>query len=101
MQQMWSSSHIAGGNVAYVEELYEQYLRDPDSVDVQWRDYFEQLPPVNGVGVDVSHSAIQAQFQSMARQPVRPIIQRTRAQTGPGVAIDQCLSYPRPSAGCP
>ena len=74
MQQMWSSSHIAGGNVAYVEELYEQYLRDPDSVDVQWRDYFEQLPPVNGAGVDVSHSAIQAQFQSMARQPVRPII---------------------------
>ena len=74
MQQMWSSSHIAGGNVAYVEELYEQYLRDPDSVDVQWRNYFEQLPPVNGAGVDVSHSAIQAQFQSMARQPVRPII---------------------------
>ena len=74
MQQMWSSSHIAGGNVAYVEELYEQYLRDPDSVDVQWRDYFEQLPPVNGAGVDVSHSAIQAQFQSMARQPARPII---------------------------
>lgn len=74
MQQMWSSSHIAGGNVAYVEELYEQYLRDPDSVDVQWRDYFEQLPPVNGAGADVPHSVIQAQFQTMARQPVRPII---------------------------
>ena len=74
MQQMWSSSHIAGGNVAYVEELYEQYLRDPDSVDAQWRNYFEQLPPVNGACVDVPHSVIQAQFQSMARQPAKPAL---------------------------
>lgn len=66
MQQMWSSSHIAGGSVAYVEELYERYLRDPNSVDAQWRDYFQQLPPVNGGGADVSHSAIQAQL--LARQ---------------------------------
>ena len=72
MQQMWSSSHIAGGSVAYVEDLYEQYLRDPDSVDAQWRDYFQQLPPVNGSAVDVSHSAIQAQFLTRQRQSFQP-----------------------------
>ncbi len=72
MQQMWSSSHIAGGSVAYVEDLYEQYLRDPDSVDAQWRDYFQQLPPVNGSAVDVSHSAIQAQFLARQRQSFQP-----------------------------
>ena len=44
MQRMWSSSHIAGGNAAYVEDMYERYLRDPNSVEVQWRDYFEKLP---------------------------------------------------------
>ncbi len=68
MQQMWNSSHIAGGSVAYVEDLYEQYLRDPNSVDAQWRDYFQQLPAVNGSEVDVSHSAIQAQFLARQRQ---------------------------------
>ena len=80
MQQMWNSSHIAGGNVAYVEELYEQYLRDPDSVEAQWRNYFEQLPPVNGAGVDVPHSVIQAQFQAMARQPARPALSSAQSQ---------------------
>ena len=80
MQQMWNSSHIAGGNVAYVEELYEQYLRDPDSIDAQWRNYFEQLPPVNGAGVDVPHSVIQAQFQAMARQPARPALSSSQSQ---------------------
>ena len=80
MQQMWNSSHIAGGNVAYVEELYEQYLRDPDSVEAQWRTYFEQLPSVNGAGVDVPHSVIQAQFQAMARQPARPALSSAQSQ---------------------
>ncbi|MGB1271178.1 MAG: 2-oxoglutarate dehydrogenase E1 subunit family protein, partial [Endozoicomonas sp.] len=75
MQRMWSSSHIAGGSAAYVEELYERYLRDPNSVETQWRDYFEKLPPVNGGGVDVPHSTIQENFILMARQrqTTRPI----------------------------
>lgn len=75
MQQMWASSHIAGGNAAYVEELYEQYLRDPNSVAENWREYFERLPQVNGAGPDVSHSTIQENFILMARQrqTTRPI----------------------------
>ncbi|WP_299732407.1 2-oxoglutarate dehydrogenase E1 component [uncultured Endozoicomonas sp.] len=68
MQRMWNSSHIAGGNAAYVEELYERYLRDPNSVEQQWRDYFEKLPAVNGSSVDVPHSTIQENFVLMARQ---------------------------------
>ena len=50
MQRMWSSSHIAGGNAAYVEDLYERYLRDPNSVEEQWRDYFEKLLPLGEAG---------------------------------------------------
>ncbi len=75
MQRMWNSSHIAGGNAAYVEEMYERYLRDPNGVDPQWRDYFEKLPAVTGVGVDVPHSTIQENFVLMARQrqSIRPI----------------------------
>ncbi len=68
MQRMWSSSHIAGGNAAYVEELYELYLRDPNSVELQWRGYFEKLPQVNSGSPDVPHSTIQENFILMARQ---------------------------------
>ena len=32
----------AGGNLAFVEELYARYLDDPSSVDPDWQDYFAQ-----------------------------------------------------------
>lgn len=75
MQQMWATSHISGGNAAYVEELYELFLRDPNSVAQEWRDYFEKLPQVNGGSPDVPHSTIQENFILLARQrqTTRPI----------------------------
>ena len=75
MQRMWNTGHIAGGNAAYVEELYERYLRDPNSVDPQWQDYFARLPTVNGGEVDVPHSTIQENFILLARQrqSARPV----------------------------
>ena len=45
MQRMWQSSHISGGNAAYVEEMYERYLREPNSVPEQWREYFAEPAP--------------------------------------------------------
>ena len=44
MQRMWSSAHLSGGNAAYVEELYELYLHDPNAVPEEWRTYFQKLP---------------------------------------------------------
>ncbi|CAM3633530.1 2-oxoglutarate dehydrogenase E1 component [Parendozoicomonas haliclonae] len=68
MQRMWQSAHISGGNAAYVEEMYERYLRDPNSVPEQWRDYFASLPQVEGVGVqDVPHSTVRENFLHLAR----------------------------------
>ena len=32
MQQLWSTSHLDGGNASYVEELYELYLQDPVAI---------------------------------------------------------------------
>ncbi|MBU2325120.1 MAG: hypothetical protein KJ884_19385, partial [Gammaproteobacteria bacterium] len=40
MQRMWNSAHLSGGNAAYVEELYELYLHDPNAVPEEWRTYF-------------------------------------------------------------
>ena len=31
-------------SLAFAESLYEDYLRDPNSVTAEWRDYFERLP---------------------------------------------------------
>ncbi|HZJ95635.1 MAG TPA: 2-oxoglutarate dehydrogenase E1 component [Thiopseudomonas sp.] len=67
MQRMWSSAHLSGGNAAYVEELYELYLHDPNSVSEEWRTYFQKLPSSGGVSTDVSHSTVRDQFALMAK----------------------------------
>ncbi|GGD74357.1 2-oxoglutarate dehydrogenase E1 component [Lacimicrobium alkaliphilum] len=67
MKAWWDSSHMAGGNAAYIEELYEAYLDDPKSVSEQWREIFDQLPKVNGVELESKHSEIREQFRAMAQ----------------------------------
>ncbi|MTI13501.1 2-oxoglutarate dehydrogenase E1 component [Sansalvadorimonas verongulae] len=76
MQRMWQTAHISGGNAAYVEELYERYLRDPNTVPEQWRDYFAGLPQVAGATAnDVPHSTVQENFVRLAqsRQRHKPV----------------------------
>ncbi|AQZ96124.1 2-oxoglutarate dehydrogenase E1 component [Halopseudomonas phragmitis] len=73
MQQLWSTSHLSGGNASYVEELYELYLHDPNSVAEEWRSYFQKLPQVNGYAAsDISHSTIREHFELLTRNQRRP-----------------------------
>ena len=72
MYRQWQSSHIGGANAAYVDELYESYLTDPNSVPEDWRAYFEKLPSVNGaVESDVPHSAVREHFLLEAKNRSR------------------------------
>lgn len=38
------SSYLSGANQSWIEQLYEDFLTDPDSVDANWRSTFQQLP---------------------------------------------------------
>ncbi len=74
MELLWQSSHIAGGNATYVENLYESYLKDPNGVPEQWRDYFDKLPMVASGIVqieDVPHSVIRERFAQISKMRVR------------------------------
>jgi len=74
MQQFLHSSHLSGGNAAYIEDLYETYLHDPNGVPEQWRSFFDSLPRVNGhSGTDVSHATVQSHFELMGRRRARPV----------------------------
>jgi len=66
MKAWWDSSHMAGGNAAYVEELYEAYLDNAQSVSDEWRAIFDTLPKVEGVSVETKHSEVREQFRAMA-----------------------------------
>jgi 2-oxoglutarate dehydrogenase E1 component len=65
MKEFLSSSYLSGSNAPFIEELYESWLADPQSVPQQWRDYFDKLQAVpaapggNG-GRDVAHAPVPA-----------------------------------------
>ena len=66
MKAWWDSSHLSGGNATYIEEMYEAYLDDAQSVSEEWRGIFEKLPKVEGVGVETKHSLVREQFRGLA-----------------------------------
>ncbi|MBL4585370.1 MAG: 2-oxoglutarate dehydrogenase E1 component [Pseudomonadales bacterium] len=69
MEELWKTAHLSGGNAPYIEELFETYLADPNTVPEQWRNYFDALPKVDGVVIpDVSHATVRDQFLQFSRQ---------------------------------
>ncbi len=74
MQELWSSSQLSGTSAAWLESLYEAYLRNPDAVDTEWRSFFDGLPKVksgngsNGAGREVPHDEIRAYFRAVAKE---------------------------------
>ncbi len=68
MNQLFDSTMFFGGNAPFVEELYENYLNDPTSVDAEWRDYFDRLAQMPGyVARDVAHAPVIAAFAELAK----------------------------------
>ena len=47
------TAFLYGGNATFIEELYEQYKKNPASVDPSWRSFFDSMdeaPTANGAG---------------------------------------------------
>jgi 2-oxoglutarate dehydrogenase E1 component len=72
-KELRGTSYLFGSNAPFIEELYENYLADPASVDERWRTYFDQLQAQAGAAVrDVAHSPIIAAFEQISKRgPVR------------------------------
>ncbi|WGE42759.1 2-oxoglutarate dehydrogenase E1 component [Actinobacillus equuli] len=63
-----ASSPFGGSNQAYVEEIYEQYLDEPTSVDASWRSIFDTLPKTQVV--EQPHSQVRDYFRKLARENI-------------------------------
>ncbi len=71
IKQFSQSSQLSGGNAAFIEDLYEQYLVDPDSVAPKWQAYFAAFK--GREAGDVPHSAVMAQIQAAAKNAGRGV----------------------------
>ena len=74
MKAWIESSHLSGANAAYIEELYESYLDNSQSVSAEWRDIFQQLPKIEGADVEYRHSEIRDEFKTLAQQTHKTVV---------------------------
>jgi 2-oxoglutarate dehydrogenase E1 component len=68
LADQFATTALSGGNAAYIEELYEEFLRDPSSLDPKWRDYFKGL---QGSGGEIPHGPIRERLLSRLNSPAR------------------------------
>lgn len=84
MKAWLESSHLGGGNMAYVDELYESYLAEPTSVGDEWREFFAKLPKIDGVELESRHSDIRQQFVELAKNKHREVVVAPASGGGDG-----------------
>ncbi|MEM1091488.1 MAG: 2-oxoglutarate dehydrogenase E1 component [Pseudomonadota bacterium] len=67
LDELLQTSHLAGGNATYLEELYDDYLVDPNGVPEQWQKVFRGLGGSN----DLRHLPVLDRFATLGRQNVK------------------------------
>jgi len=68
MEVQLRESHFSGGNFAYIEQLYETYLIDPNAVPENWRQEFDKLPRVpEALAGDIPLAPIRDHFLLLSK----------------------------------
>ena len=82
-----SSTALYGGNAAFLEDLYERYLQDPESVALAWRTRFEAI---RGEAADeVSHGPVRQNFLRLAQESRGRALARSTERLEPAAAQKQ------------
>lgn len=68
MKQNRNNSYLFGGNADFMEELYDSYLENPDSLDPKWKMYFDSLQ--DGGKRDVAYAPIKEKFSIITQKPI-------------------------------
>jgi 2-oxoglutarate dehydrogenase E1 component len=73
-----ATTALSGGNAGFIEDLYEQFLRDPGGVEPAWREYFAGL----GKAGDIAHGPIRERLLARASQPPTAAVASGQASDG-------------------
>jgi 2-oxoglutarate dehydrogenase E1 component len=64
---MQNSSILFAANAPFIEDLYEDYLVDPNKVPGEWRSYFDDLQVKSTRDRDMPHSPVRQVFAGLAK----------------------------------
>ncbi|TVO75265.1 2-oxoglutarate dehydrogenase E1 component [Sedimenticola selenatireducens] len=89
LELLRTTSALSGGNAAFIEDLYERYLQDPNSVDPAWRKRFDSIIKDSAnEAPDIAHGPVRSNFARLAREK-RPALRQASERMSPGAAEKQ------------
>jgi 2-oxoglutarate dehydrogenase E1 component len=62
-----ATTALSGGNASFIEDLYEQFLKDPSGIDPTWAAYFRGLQ--GGAIGEVAHTPIRERLLARLKLP--------------------------------
>jgi 2-oxoglutarate dehydrogenase E1 component len=83
-----ATTALSGGNAGFIEDLYEQYLKDPNALDPKWAEYFRRLQ--GGAVGEVAHSAVRERLKARLTSP--PLGPRQSIESGGASAKQGAVS---------
>ena len=72
MKELWGSSHVSAGHAAYLETLYDTFLKNPEHLSEDWLDFFTNLPKQPNSNGEISHLEIIKEFKNFSRSKATP-----------------------------
>lgn len=85
--KVWlDSSYLAGANQSYIEQLYENFLTDPGSIEGSWQAIFKQLSHAK-IKTDPFHSQIRNDFRQLKKNTISGYSTLSFNQ---GIHLQQC-----------
>ena len=96
LERFRSSGALYGGNAAFIEDLYERYLNDPESVDLAWRERFDAMrqeaanqPADQAVVGEIAHGPVRENFLRLAQESRSRARARSTERLEPAAAEKQ------------
>jgi 2-oxoglutarate dehydrogenase E1 component len=69
LKELLANSYLFGGNAPFIEDLYEKYLVNPQSIPEEWRDYFDRMQVLPGaIDKDVAHAPVVESFVQRSKR---------------------------------
>ena len=106
-----SNSNIFGPNAWLIDEQFQQYSKDPNSVDKEWRDYFEAngAPKTNqpspaavkaseGAPVSAKQAVRETAVTAAAEKSAQPAPAKKAAKKTQQSPLDRISEAPAPGA---
>src|SRR5713226_5753999 len=96
---MSSVTQAYGANIAFIEELYERYRANPESVSASWREFFHDYQPQfeEDLAEDLEEQrAVAAQPRAAAATAAAPA-----TEAAPAPAPTQAPAPPAPARPAP